>query len=62
LEVGNLWEVKRWLIGYGSDVQVLKPDDLRAQIEIECTKALENMSRSGAGGGSYPRPPSKRAV
>jgi proteasome accessory factor B len=46
MEVANLWEVKRWLIGYGSDAQVLKPDDLRAQIELECTKALENMGRN----------------
>ena len=38
--VADLWEVKRWLIGFGSDAQVLYPDCLRKEIEQECTQIL----------------------
>jgi predicted DNA-binding transcriptional regulator YafY len=29
LQVGNLWEVKRWLIGWGQEAEALLPADLR---------------------------------
>jgi predicted DNA-binding transcriptional regulator YafY len=41
LQVGNLWEIKRWLIGYGADAQVLAPDGLRDEIEQECARLLK---------------------
>jgi predicted DNA-binding transcriptional regulator YafY len=41
LQVGNLWEIKRWLIGYGADAHVLAPDGLRAEIEQECARLLK---------------------
>jgi len=31
LQVGNLWEVKRWLIGWGADAEALQPAELRAE-------------------------------
>jgi predicted DNA-binding transcriptional regulator YafY len=33
MNVANLWEVKRCLIGYGADAQVLRPMDLAEDIE-----------------------------
>ncbi len=32
LRVASLWEVKRWLIGWGAESEVLDPDDLRLDI------------------------------
>jgi len=32
LQVGNLWEVKRWLIGWGADAEVIEPAALREEI------------------------------
>ena len=36
LNVGDLWEVKRWLIGFGADAEVLKPAELANDIIHEC--------------------------
>ncbi len=41
MSVANLWEVKRWLIGYGADAQVLRPTVLAKDIEEECSKLLK---------------------
>jgi len=41
LQVGNLWEVKRWLIGWGADAEVLEPGDLGQSIRAECKAILE---------------------
>lgn len=41
MQVANLWEVKRWLIGYGADAQVLEPRDLAKDIEEECARLLK---------------------
>jgi proteasome accessory factor B len=35
LKVGELWEVKRWLIGFGADAEVLAPEVLRSDIADE---------------------------
>jgi predicted DNA-binding transcriptional regulator YafY len=35
LRVGDLWEVKRWLIGFGAAAEVLVPDSLRGEIIAE---------------------------
>jgi predicted DNA-binding transcriptional regulator YafY len=40
LRVANLWEIKRWLIGYGADARVLQPVKLRKEIESECARLL----------------------
>lgn len=40
LRVGNLWEIKRWLIGWGADARVLQPKPLRKEIAEECTRLL----------------------
>lgn len=34
--IGNLWEVKRWLIGWGATAQVLEPTRLLEEITTEC--------------------------
>jgi predicted DNA-binding transcriptional regulator YafY len=39
--VANLWEIKRWLIGYGADAQVLQPKELARDIEKECVRLLK---------------------
>ena len=36
LNVGDLWEVKRWLIGFGAEAEVLKPAELAEDIVHEC--------------------------
>jgi len=41
MNVANLWEVKRWLIGFGADAQVLRPTGLEKDIEEECAKLLK---------------------
>ena len=41
IQVANLWEIKRWLIGYGADAQVLQPKDLAKEIEEECARLLK---------------------
>jgi predicted DNA-binding transcriptional regulator YafY len=40
MRVANLWEIKRWLIGWGADARVLEPETLRREIEEECAKIL----------------------
>jgi predicted DNA-binding transcriptional regulator YafY len=40
MRVADLWEVKRWLIGYGADARVLQPESLREEIEGECAQLL----------------------
>jgi predicted DNA-binding transcriptional regulator YafY len=42
LSVGNLWEVKRWLIGWGASAQVLGPPELRQDILDECRSLLND--------------------
>jgi proteasome accessory factor B len=44
LHVGDLGEVKRWLIGFGAEAMVLVPGELREEIATEC-------ERSGKAGG-----------
>ncbi len=50
MRVADLWEVKRWLIGYGADAQVLKPEELRQDIEDDCARLLRMRHGSGARG------------
>ena len=38
LKVGDLGEVKRWLIGFGAEAKVLVPDELREEIATECER------------------------
>jgi predicted DNA-binding transcriptional regulator YafY len=40
MRVGDLWEIKRWLIGWGADAQVLQPKELAKEIEAECARLL----------------------
>jgi predicted DNA-binding transcriptional regulator YafY len=42
LRVAGLWEVKRWLIGFGGEARVLHPEDLGKEIEEECATLLRN--------------------
>ena len=41
LQVGNLWEVKRWLIGWGADAKVIEPYCLLSEIREECKTILQ---------------------
>jgi len=41
MQIANLWEIKRWLIGYGADAKVLQPTNLAKDIEEECAKLLK---------------------
>jgi proteasome accessory factor B len=38
LKVGDLWEVKRWLIGFGAEAAVLRPAELQMEIADECRR------------------------
>jgi predicted DNA-binding transcriptional regulator YafY len=44
LQVGNLWEVKRWLIGWGADAEVIEPSYLFDKIRDECRKIVSRSS------------------
>jgi proteasome accessory factor B len=33
LQVGNTWEVKRWLIGWGADAELFSPSELREEMK-----------------------------
>jgi predicted DNA-binding transcriptional regulator YafY len=46
LTVADLWEVKRWLIGWGADVEVLEPAELRDAVCKEATGVLEIKRRA----------------
>jgi len=43
LHVADLDEVKRWLIGFGSEATVLVPGSLRDQISAEADRLLKNL-------------------
>ena len=38
LRVADLGEVKRWLIGFGGEAEVLEPAELRKGIRVECAR------------------------
>jgi predicted DNA-binding transcriptional regulator YafY len=40
LHVASLWEVQRWLIGWGRDALVLEPTALRTAIREQCQSVL----------------------
>lgn len=40
LRVANLWEVKRWLIGWGADAHVIAPAELKKTVLQECRAML----------------------
>ncbi|MGB9750577.1 MAG: helix-turn-helix transcriptional regulator, partial [Caldisericia bacterium] len=42
---GNIEEIKRWIIGYGSHVKVIEPESLRKEIEEEIKKINEIYSK-----------------
>jgi predicted DNA-binding transcriptional regulator YafY len=42
LEVASLWEVKRWLLGWGSAAEVIEPETLEAQIRSDCQQILNH--------------------
>lgn len=44
LQVGSLWEVKRWLIGWGADAEVVEPLRLKTEIVAECRKLIHAAS------------------
>jgi predicted DNA-binding transcriptional regulator YafY len=41
MSVADLWEVKRWLIGFGADAEVMEPEQLRKDIERECDRNVQ---------------------
>ncbi len=48
LNVGDLNEVKRWLIGFGSEAVVLEPAELTAEIAGDCSKLARMRRATGA--------------
>jgi predicted DNA-binding transcriptional regulator YafY len=49
LRVADLGEVKRWLIGFGAEAQVLEPKQLRDEIAQECAHLLQSAKHRSAG-------------
>jgi predicted DNA-binding transcriptional regulator YafY len=45
LQVGNLWEVKRWLIGWGADAEVVEPSELRGALCSEVAKVFKQYQK-----------------
>jgi len=48
MEVAGTEEVRRWLLGYGAEVEVLEPASLRAEIQAELQKLLQIYTPSSA--------------
>ena len=46
LTVGDLGEIKRWLIGWGAEVEVLEPTDLRESLRHEAERICERGTAS----------------
>jgi predicted DNA-binding transcriptional regulator YafY len=46
MDVASLWEVKRWLIGWGGDAVVLAPGELYSEIQNECKRVLRPRTSS----------------
>jgi proteasome accessory factor B len=44
IQVGSLWEVKRWLVGWGADAEVIAPAELRNAIEDDCSELASRLS------------------
>jgi len=44
METSGWWDVKRWVLSYGSEAKVLAPEDLRREIQAEL-KALQDSYR-----------------
>jgi predicted DNA-binding transcriptional regulator YafY len=47
LHVADMDEVKRWLIGFGGESQVMEPETLRNEIAAECAQLLLSGSHKG---------------
>lgn len=47
LKVGDLGEVKRWLIGFGAEAAVLEPEELRNDMTSEYARLANRMQRRG---------------
>ena len=52
LRVAGVEEVRRWLLGYGAEVEVLEPESLRAELaeEAEKLRRMYGGRRQGEGG------------
>ena len=42
VKTGSREEIKKWVLGYGAEAEVLAPEDLKAEIQQEIEKMLEN--------------------
>ena len=40
LQVADLGEVKRWLIGFGAEAEVVEPKRLKEEIQAECERIV----------------------
>ena len=40
MAVGDLWEVSRWLIGWGADADVIEPPELAREVEDHARRIL----------------------
>jgi predicted DNA-binding transcriptional regulator YafY len=49
INVGDIGEVKRWLIGFGAEAEVLKPEGLSAEIAAEFRKVASSRKQQGDG-------------
>jgi predicted DNA-binding transcriptional regulator YafY len=47
METSGRWDVKRWVLAYGADAEVLEPEDLRREIAEEINKMALGYSRQG---------------
>lgn len=50
LQVASMWEVKRWLLGWGKDAEVLAPTSLRDEIKQECKDIASRFISTQTGG------------
>jgi predicted DNA-binding transcriptional regulator YafY len=42
VKTGSREEIKKWVLGYGAEAEVLKPAELRKEMQLEIEKMLEN--------------------
>jgi len=47
MSISGWYDVKRWLLGFGSSARVVKPEEMRKEIVEEMKKALSRLNTNG---------------